>query len=66
MIGVTTYWVIHNWGDVDPQLHGPYMSQEEQTNRADLILEEDDEGAVMLLDIVDGRPTVEIYGPDAP
>jgi len=61
VIGVTVYWVIFNWGDVESQLHGPYMKEEEQLEKAEALVSEGQEGTVILLDIVGGRPKVETF-----
>ena len=45
------YYVLHIWGDVEPQLHGPYKTAEERDDHARMIRADDDsEGGIYPLD----------------
>ena len=63
MSTTTTYWYVFVTGDVDPDAHGPFSSDEERDAAAKGARDSDDydEDGIFWLDITDGVPTIGAY-----
>jgi hypothetical protein len=57
------HYVIYVWRDVEPQLHGPFPSDESQIEAAKLLDKVGAEGGLFWLDIEDDVPTIGAFDP---
>jgi hypothetical protein len=58
------HYVLHIWGDVDPEVHGPFPTPEQRDEKALAIRRDDrgeDRGGIFQADvaIIDGEPVLE-------
>jgi len=59
---MTTYWLIFVWGDVEPELHGPFPTELERDNFAKYVREtEGNRHGFYPMTVTDGIPDVRSY-----
>lgn len=56
------FYLFVTWGDVEPEVIGPFPSEDARNDKAkEIRQEEGDENGIFMLDIVDGKPETYAY-----